>query len=84
MSSDLDKTMHFNVKSDDDKSPKKVLNLVYEALLEKGYEPINQIVGYLLSGDPSYITSHKEARSTIRKMERDEIIEELVRAYLKD
>lgn len=84
MSSELDKTMYFNVKADEDKSPKEILNLVYEALIEKEYEPINQIVGYLLSGDPSYITSHNEARSTIRKMERDEIIEELVREYLKD
>ncbi|SMB95610.1 Uncharacterized protein, UPF0297 family [Desulfonispora thiosulfatigenes DSM 11270] len=83
MASDLDKTMYFNVKADEDISPKKILDLVYEALIEKGYDPVNQIVGYLLSGDPSYITSHNEARSTIRKMERDEIIEELVKDYLK-
>jgi uncharacterized protein (UPF0297 family) len=57
---------------------------VYEALEEKGYNPINQIVGYLLSGDPAYIPRHKEARTIIRQLERDELIEELMRHYLKD
>lgn len=59
-----------------------VLLKVYEALQEKGYNPIYQIVGYILSGDPAYITSHKSARSLIRKLERDELLEELVRSYL--
>lgn len=61
----------------------EVLFEVYEALQEKGYNPINQIVGYLLSGDPAYIPRHRDARNIIRKLERDEIIEELVKAYLK-
>jgi uncharacterized protein (UPF0297 family) len=61
----------------------EVLLKVYEALQEKGYNPINQIVGYLLSGDPAYIPRHQDARSIIRKLERDEIIEELVKFYLK-
>lgn len=61
----------------------EVLTEVYEALQEKGYNPINQIVGYLLSGDPAYIPRHRDARNIIRKLERDEIIEELVKSYLK-
>ena len=61
----------------------KILNQVFIALKEKGYNPINQIVGYILSGDPAYITSYKDARSMIRSIERDELIEELVRSYLK-
>jgi len=60
----------------------EVLTTVYDALQEKGYNPINQIVGYLLSGDPAYIPRHKDARSLIRKIERDELIEELVKSYL--
>ena len=62
---------------------KEVLLQVYEALQEKGYNPINQIVGYLLSGDPAYIPRHQDARNLIRKLERDEIIEELMKSYLK-
>lgn len=61
----------------------EVLFNVYDALQEKGYNPINQIVGYLLSGDPAYIPRHNDARNIIRKLERDEIIEELVKSYLK-
>ena len=61
----------------------EVLMLVYSALQEKGYNPINQIVGYLISGDPAYIPRHQDARNMIRKLERDEIIEELVKFYLK-
>jgi len=61
----------------------EVLMQVYNALQEKGYNPINQIVGYLLSGDPAYIPRHQDARNIIRKLERDEIIEELVKSYLK-
>jgi uncharacterized protein (UPF0297 family) len=79
----MDKTMKFNVKAEEiETSPKDVLLAVYDALQEKGYNPINQIVGYLLSGDPAYIPRHNNARSLIRKRERDELIEELVRAYL--
>lgn len=81
--SSMDKTMKFNVRADEENSPQEVILAVYEALQEKGYNPINQIVGYLLSGDPAYIPRHKNARSLIGKQERDELIEELVRAYLK-
>jgi uncharacterized protein (UPF0297 family) len=62
---------------------KQVLKTVYEALMEKGYDPINQLVGYIISEDPTYITNHKNARSLIRKIDRDELMEELIRNYLK-
>lgn len=76
--------MKFNVKAEEiETSPKEVILAVYDALQEKGYNPINQIVGYLLSGDPAYIPRHNNARSIIRKRERDELIEELVRSYLQ-
>jgi uncharacterized protein (UPF0297 family) len=79
----MDKTMKFNVKAEEiETTPKEVILTVYDALQEKGYNPINQIVGYLLSGDPAYIPRHNNARSMIRKRERDELIEELVRSYL--
>ncbi|SDE59487.1 IreB family regulatory phosphoprotein [Sporomusa acidovorans] len=77
-------TMMFKVNNDDTNAAEVILTTVYQALNEKGYNPINQLVGYLLSGDPTYITSYNNARGLIRKLERDEIIEELVRAYLKD
>ncbi|MBP1930467.1 IreB family regulatory phosphoprotein [Ammoniphilus resinae] len=81
--SSWDRTMKFNLKVDDtDVQARDALLSVYNALEEKGYNPINQIVGYLLSGDPAYIPRHNNARSIIRKLERDEIIEELVRSYL--
>jgi len=80
----MDRTMKFNVRSEEIKTElNDVLFVVYEALKEKGYNPINQIVGYLLSGDPAYIPRHNNARNLIRKVERDELIEELVRSYLK-
>jgi uncharacterized protein (UPF0297 family) len=83
--SSMDKTMKFNFQDDSyNHNVNEVLNNVYEALQEKGYNPINQIVGYLLSGDPAYIPRHKDARSLIRKIERDELIEELVKSYLKN
>ena len=63
---------------------KDALFMVYDALREKGYNPINQIVGYILSGDPTYITSHKNARTLIGKFERDELLEEIVRYFLKE
>lgn len=79
----LDKTMQFRVQAEEKKtSARDVLLAVYDALQEKGYNPINQIVGYLLSGDPAYIPRHNNARSLINKHERDELIEELVRSYL--
>ncbi|AOM82504.1 IreB family regulatory phosphoprotein [Salisediminibacterium beveridgei] len=78
-----DHTMKFNFNDDSSNDDvKTVLMKVYSALDDKGYHPINQIVGYLLSGDPAYIPRHNDARSLIRKVERDELIEELVRSYL--
>lgn len=82
--STFDKTMRFNFPEEPiEHDVKEVLFQVHEALQEKGYHPINQIVGYLLSGDPAYIPRHRDARNIIRKLERDEIIEELVKSYLK-
>ena len=82
--SSFDKTMKFSFSDEPyEHDVKEVLLHVYEALQEKGYNPINQIVGYLLSGDPAYIPRHKDARNLIRKLERDEIIEELVKTYVK-
>ncbi|WML54146.1 IreB family regulatory phosphoprotein [Neobacillus sp. PS3-12] len=82
--SSFDKTMRFNFPEEPiEQNVNEVLFQVYEALQEKGYHPINQIVGYLLSGDPAYIPHHRDARNIIRKLERDEIIEELVKSYLK-
>jgi uncharacterized protein (UPF0297 family) len=79
----MDKTMKFDVKAEElETSSEEILLTVYDALVEKEYNPINQIVGYLLSGDPAYIPRHNNARSLIRKKERDELIEELVRCYL--
>jgi uncharacterized protein (UPF0297 family) len=79
----MDKTVKFNVKADEkEASAQEILLTVYDALVEKEYNPINQIVGYLLSGDPAYIPRHNSARSLVRKKERDELIEELVRSYL--
>ncbi len=77
--------MQFNFSDDSyDSSIKETLSTIHDALNEKGYNPINQIVGYLLSGDPAYIPRYKDARNLIRKMERDEVIEELVKFYLKE
>lgn len=83
MSIELDDTMYFQHASKEAESPQEILQTVYQALLAKGYNPINQIVGYLISGDPAYITSHLNARNIIRKIERDELMEELVTSYLK-
>lgn len=81
----IDKTMKFNFEDEPfDENTEDVLVTVYQALEEKGYHPINQIVGYLLSGDPAYIPRHKNARNLIRKIERDEVIEELVTFYLDE
>ncbi|WP_026569860.1 MULTISPECIES: IreB family regulatory phosphoprotein [Sediminibacillus] len=81
----MDKTMKFNFPEEPfEENVKEVLLTVHEALREKGYNPINQIVGYLLSGDPAYIPRHKDARNLIRKIERDELIEELVKSYLNN
>lgn len=77
-------TMKFDVNKEKSNQARDIMVTVYEALKEKGYNPISQIVGYIMSGDPTYITSHNNARSMIRKLERDELLEELVRFYLKD
>ncbi|SHE77979.1 Uncharacterized protein, UPF0297 family [Seinonella peptonophila] len=78
----MDETRKFHFKGEIEQSPRAVLFLVFEALKEQGYNPINQIVGYLISGDPAYIPRHNNARALIRKIERDELVEELVKAYL--
>jgi uncharacterized protein (UPF0297 family) len=78
-----DETMIVQDRSEEQSVASMILQDVYHALKEKGYNPVNQIVGYLLSGDPTYITSHNNARSNIRRIERDELIEELVRSYVK-
>ena len=79
---DLGSTQYFKVETEPETGAKLVLEAVYEALTEKGYNPVNQIVGYIMSGDPTYITSHKNARSMIMKVERDELVEELLTEYI--
>lgn len=78
---DLGNTQFFRVETDNT-SVKEILKEVYTALTEKGYNPVNQIVGYIMSGDPTYITSHRNARSLIMKIERDELVEELLAEYI--
>jgi uncharacterized protein (UPF0297 family) len=80
---DLGNTQFFEVPSDPSTGARAVLAAVYESLQEKGYNPVNQIVGYIMSGDPTYITSHKGARSLIMKVERDELVEELLTEYIR-
>ena len=82
--SDLTNTQYFKVADEQHMEVSDVLNTVCKALTEKGYNPINQIVGYIMSGDPTYITSHNNARSLIMKVERDELVEEVLRAYIKN
>ena len=79
----LGNTQYFRTKPDQELQVKEVLDLVYNAMDEKGYNPVNQIVGYIMSGDPTYITSYKGARSLINKVERDELLEELMRNYVE-
>ena len=79
---DSQNTIFFKVEKEKKTNSKQILKQVYEALAEKGYNPINQIVGYILSGDPTYITSYKDSRSLIRQLERDELLEELVKEYI--
>ena len=81
---DFSNTQYFKFKVDADISAKQILDVVYHAMAEKGYNPVNQIVGYIMSGDPTYITSHNGARSMIMKVERDELVEELLREYIKN
>ena len=79
---DLENTQYFKVEVEPENGVKMILSEVYEALSEKGYDPVSQIVGYIMSGDPTYITSHKNARSLIMKVERDEILEVLFENYI--
>jgi uncharacterized protein (UPF0297 family) len=78
-----DQTMEFSVVKDNKKEIKQTLTIIYDALKEKGYNPINQIVGYILSEDPTYITTYNNARSLIRHIDRDELLQAMVKAYLK-
>ena len=78
-----DETMLFRKVDDEPMTAEEVLTRVYKSIQEKGYNPINQLVGYLISGDPSYITSYNGARALLRKLERDEIIEEVIKSYLE-
>ena len=80
---DPNKTIQFSLKGDREETTRQLLVSVYDALVEKGYNPINQIVGYILSEDPTYITTHNNARSLIRRLDRDELLQDLVKEYLK-
>ena len=80
---DITNTQFFQVETGPQIQAKDILEIVYNALVEKGYNPVNQIVGYIMSGDPTYITSYNGARSSVMKVERDEIVEELVKAYIR-
>lgn len=78
----FEETMSFKVEKEKKLQTREILKEIYHALKEKGYNPINQIVGYILSGDPTYITSHNNARNLIRKIERDELLEKMVENYI--
>ena len=82
MTSNMDSTMKFSIDTEKQKKAREIITEVFAALDEKGYNPTNQFIGYLLSGDPTYITSHNNARSIIRQLERDELLEELISNYL--
>ena len=77
-------TISFSIREDKEKEIKAILTTVYDALRQKGYNPINQIVGYILSEDPTYVTTHNNARSLIRRIDRDELLQILVKTYLND
>jgi len=79
----MNNTQFFKVESNQEFRVEDILKNVYKAMSEKGYNPVNQIVGYIMSGDPTYITSHKGARSLIMKVERDELVEELLKNYIR-
>ena len=81
---DLGNTQYFKVETEPENGVKNILAAVYEALSEKGYNPVNQIVGYIMSGDPTYITSHRNARGLIMRVERDELVEEMLREYIRN
>lgn len=77
-----DETIQFSIKNENDEEMKKILLEVYKALSEKGYNSVSQIVGYILSEDPTYITTHNNARSLVRKLDRDELLQSMVEDYL--
>ena len=81
--SKMDSTQNFKVLPESENRVGDILNQVYQAMTEKGYNPVNQIVGYIMSGDPTHITSHNNARSLIMKVERDELVEELLKVYIE-
>ena len=83
MEKNINNTQFFTVQKEPELQVSDVLEIVYKALKEKGYNPVNQIVGYIMSGDPTYITSHNGARSLIMKMERDELVEEMLKTYIE-
>lgn len=80
----IDKTMEFSLINEEEMENRKIILQVYEALKEKGYNPINQIVGYILSEDPTYITTHNNARNLIRKIDRDTLLQNLVKYYIAE
>ncbi|MBQ9828158.1 MAG: IreB family regulatory phosphoprotein [Lachnospiraceae bacterium] len=82
--SNLEHTQFFNIAGETENKVREVLALVYNALSEKGYDPVSQIVGYVMSGDPTYVTSYKNARYLIMRVERDEILEELLKNYIEN
>lgn len=77
-----DKTMHFTMDKDGGPTPKEIIMTAYNAMIEKGYNPVNQFVGYFTSGDPTYITSHNNARALMRRLERNDFLEEVIGFYL--
>ncbi|MGL4451520.1 MAG: IreB family regulatory phosphoprotein [Sarcina sp.] len=83
MGNNFENTMQFDFSNDKEDLTKIILTDVYNSLKEKGYNPVNQLVGYLISGDPTYITNYNGARALVRKLERDEILEEVIKAYLE-
>ena len=84
MEKNINNTQFFTVQKEPELQVSDVLEIVYKALKEKGYNPVNQIVGYIMSGDPTYITRHNNARSLIMKVERDELVEEVLKTYIEN
>ena len=84
MEKNINNTQFFTVQKEPELQVSDVLEIVYKALKEKGFNPVNQIVGYIMSGDPTYITSHNNARSLIMKVERDELVEEVLKTYIEN
>ena len=80
----IEPTMVFSIKEDKEQEMKKILLIIYDALRQKGYNPINQIVGYILSEDPTYITTYNNARNLVRRLDRDELLQVLVKSYLTE